>query len=128
MTYLNARAHALQLRRVHESIFENSLSDFGSPVRLGHQSHVLRLHIGGKAGILLSLQVRGAYSIATTDVQRALIDLFDVDANVAQLRDHAITVFRIAVPDFQSAPGDCRGDDERSRLNTIRNDGVLRAT
>src|SRR2546421_11670994 len=125
MTYLNARAHALQLRRVHESIFENSLSDFGSPVRLGHQSHVLRLHIGGKAGILLSLQVRGAYSVATTDVQRALIDLFDCDADVAQLGDHAITVFRIAVSDFQSTFSDGRGDNERSCLDSIGNDWML---
>src|SRR5581483_6601520 len=51
-------AHAHQFLRVHEPVLKNIFRHHRSPIRLGYQRHVLRLHVGGKAGIFLSINIR----------------------------------------------------------------------
>src|SRR5229473_2736250 len=107
---------------MHEAILENSLSDYRSPLGLSHECHVLRLHVSRKMRIGLGDQVTRFQSArAAAHVQRALIDLFNLNADLAQFADDAITVFRITVPDFEFAVGDSAGHDERSGFDSIGN-------
>src|SRR6202040_3537837 len=49
---LDVRAHSHHFQRVHKTVFEDVFDDDRRPLGLGRQRHVLRLHIGGEAGIL----------------------------------------------------------------------------
>src|SRR5260370_16871822 len=107
---------------MHEAILENSLSDYRSPLGLSHECHVLRLHVSRKMWIGLGDQVARSQSArAAAHVQRALIDLFNLNADLAQFADDAITVFRITVPDFEFAVRDTSGYTKPSAFYSIGN-------
>ena len=52
-------AHAVELADMHEAIFEDVFGDDGGAFGLGHEGHVLRLHVGGEAGELFGGHVGG---------------------------------------------------------------------
>ncbi len=60
-------------------------------------------------------------------MQSALVDLFNLDTNLAQPGNDAIAMFRITVFDLQFTFGNCGGHDESSGLDSIGNDRVLGA-
>ena len=60
-------------------------------------------------------------------MQSALVNLFDFDADFAQLGDDPVAVLRIAVLNLQLAIRYGAGDDESAGFNSIRNDRVLGA-
>ena len=55
--------------RVHEAVLEDLLGDQRDALGLRHQGHVLRLQVGGEAGILLGGHVHGAQRAGGRDAQ-----------------------------------------------------------
>ena len=51
-------------------VLKDALRDHRGAFGLGHESHVLGLHVGGEAGILLRDRVRGAQRSGALDLQQ----------------------------------------------------------
>src|SRR5215211_2023641 len=58
-------------------------------------------------------------------MQSALIDLFDLDADLAQLGDEDRRMFRDTALDLKLAPGNGGRDEECARLYAVGDDRVL---
>ena len=84
MSDLDLRPHALQFGSMHEAVLENCFRNYGTAVRLGHQRHVLSLHVRGKIWIRLSPQIaRVQISRTATHMQCTLIHFFNFDPHFA---------------------------------------------
>ena len=100
---------------MHEPIFENIFSDDRRSIGLSHQRHVLRLHVGGKAWILLR------YDIGRTKVHRCCEVLFDLKpfqycAGFTELFNDAAEVYWVGIEQVELAIRYRSGHEKRSRL------------
>ena len=116
--------HASHFAGVQETIFENSFGDSRSALGLRGQSHVLRLHVCGEAGIFLGGDVGGDEFVAVVDAKSGVIENFNGDAGGLQLGDDGVEVRGIAIGDGEVAIGDGAGDEEGAGLDAVGDDGV----
>ena len=81
-------SHARQLGHVLEAVLEHRLADRGVAARLGHQRHVLRLQVGGEAGVRRGHYVaRQQVAVARdADPVRARLDLGAARGQLLQQR------------------------------------------
>ena len=105
-------------------MFSRHLAD---ALGLRGQRHVLRLHVGGKAGILFGGDVGGAQLRRGAHAHRIGAEHIDARAGFVELGDHGAQVRRIAVGHGQIAAGDGAGDQKCSRLDAVGVDAVARA-
>ncbi len=97
------------------------------PSALGGERHVLRLHVGGEAGVFLGGDIDGLrLPSLRTRSESALMVSMRAPASVS-LRDDSAEMAGIAVGDAEVAAGDGSGDEEGSRLDAIGIDAMLRA-
>jgi hypothetical protein len=68
--HFDIRAHADQLAHVHEAILEDVLFHRGGAFGLGGQGHVLRLHVGGEAGVFFGGDIVGLQIAFAAHAQR----------------------------------------------------------
>ena len=94
---------------------------------LGGQRHVLRLHVGGEAGVLFGGDVGGAQLAVGAHAHRIGAENIDAGAGLFQLGDDRAQMRRIAVGHDQVAAGDGAGDQKCSRLDAVGIDAVARA-
>ena len=81
-------AHAHHFARVHEAVFEDRFADVRDAVRLSGQSHELRLHVRGEAGIFLGGDIRGNEFLCGADAQACRSLAANFDAALFELFDH----------------------------------------
>src|SRR5581483_1824474 len=91
---LDVGAHAHQFLGVHKAILENVLRNHRSPVGLGGQRHVLRLHVGGKAGILFGDHIGSPQMAVAKHANRVLI-VCDLHTCFDQPLQHRGEVLRV---------------------------------
>ena len=123
---LDVRAHADQFLRVHEAVLKNIFGDDRRAFGLRGQRHVLRLHVGGEAGILFGGHVGGVEGIVAhhaDGVRRGL----GFDADFVKLAEQRVEVGGIASGDVQVASGHGAGNDEGAGFDAVGNDAVLGA-
>src|ERR1035441_6065736 len=80
----DVRAHAVEFLHVHEAVLEDVFSDGGGAFGLGGERHVLRLHVGGEAGVLFGGDVGGLERAAAADADVLLADV-ELDATGFEL-------------------------------------------
>ena len=95
-------AHARQFLGVHEAVFEDRFGDDGDPLGLRHQRHVLRLQIGGEAGMLLGGDVDAAQLRRRTRTRSVPGAGSSLHAGLLQLGDQRAQMFRLAAGDRRS--------------------------
>ena len=120
-------AHAGQFLGVHEAVFENRLDDDGDAFGLGHQRHVLRLQVGGEAGIFLGGHIHGAQAAGAAHAQGGGVRLCHLRAGLLQLGHERAHVLGHAAGHRDVAAGDGAGDQKRAGLDAVGDDGVLGA-
>src|SRR5207249_11959402 len=96
----NVRAHTHQFARVHEPVFENVFGNDRSPNSLGHQGHVLRLHVGREPWILLGDYVSSSNVFGAADRQAARTCL-NLDAAFTKFFDDTGKMERIAIDQLE---------------------------
>ena len=123
---LDVRAHAHHFQRVHEPVLENVFRDDRRALGLGGQRHVLRLHVGGEAGILFGHNVRGFDGIVAHHAHR-IGGVPRLDSDFGQLFEQRAEMRGIAARDVQVSAGHGSRNDERGGFDAVRNDSVFRA-
>src|SRR4030095_12617542 len=113
---------------MHEAVFKDRLLYDGLAFRLRHQRHVLGLHVSGKLRMRLRRYILRGQLFRTGNAQRARIDFFDTDTNLAKLVDYGGEVQWLTVFYFEIALRDGCRRNEGSRFDPIGNDRVLSAT
>jgi len=112
---------------MHEAIFKDCFLDVGLAFSLRHQRHVLGLHVSGKLRMRVRRYVFRGQLFRTGNAQRARINLFNADTNLAKLFDYGAKVQWLTVFDFEIALRDSCRRDEGSRFDAIGNDRVFSA-
>ena len=111
---------------MHEAVLKDVLGDHRSAIRLGGQGHVLRLHIGGEAGIFFSIDV-GGQQTAVPDHADAVVRDLKVRSRFAELLQQCAEVAGLAVGHDEIAAGHGAGNDECARRNAVGDDAVSRS-
>ncbi len=111
---------------MHKAVLKNIFGDGRSALGLREQRHELRLHVSWEAGILLGRHIACGKWIVPHHPHRLAVGL-NLDSNFLELRKQSIEVRRIAARDIEITASHSPGDDERSGLNSIRDNAVLRA-
>jgi len=118
--------HSNELRSVHKTIFEDRLFDMCGSLGLGHQSHILSLHIRWKQWVRLSGYIQRLQSFCTSSYMKdAFGNLVDLNSHSEELVDQSLDMSRLAITNFKFAVGDGSSDNESSCFNTIGDDRVL---
>src|SRR6201999_3737874 len=99
--------------------------DDGGAFGLGDESHVLRLHVGGEAGVFLGSHVGADEFVAAADAKRSLADRVDANADLLHFGDDGAEVFGGAIFDGEIATGNGAGDEKCAGLDAVGNDGVF---
>ena len=120
-------AHPRHFLRVHEAVFENRLDDDRDAFRLRHESHVLRLQIGGEAGILFRGHIHRAQFAARPHAHATGGGLCHLRPGLLQFRHERAHVLRIALGHRHVTAGDGSGHHKRAGLDAVGDDGVLGA-
>ncbi len=94
------------------------------PCGLRGERHVLRLHVGGEAGILFGVHVGGLERLIAHDADGVGFDR-GLDAGFFQLGEDGGEVRGVAAGDVEVAAGERARDDERAGLDAVGNDAVL---
>ena len=92
---------------------------------LGGEGHVLRLHVGGEAGVFFGRDVDGFEVAFAANAERVGADGVDARAGVGEPRDDCAEMSGVAVGDAEVAAGDCAGDEEGSGLDAVGVDAVF---
>src|SRR5208283_1711925 len=107
---LDIRAHANQFLRVHEAVLENIFRDDRRAGGLGGERHVLRLHIGGEAGIFFRVHVGGCKRLVAHDADGVGFHR-GLHASFPELLQDAGKVRGLASGDVESSRLDAVGDN-----------------
>ena len=120
----DVRAHAHHFAGVEEAVFEDGFGDDGGAVGLSGESHVLSLHVGGKARVFLGGDVGGDEFVAVVDADGGVVTNFHGNAGGLELGDDGAEMGGITVGDGDVAIGDGSSDEESACFDAIWNDGV----
>ena len=112
---------------VQETIFKNSFVDDGSAFGLRGQRHILRLHVGGEAGILFGGDVGGDKFSYAVDAQLSRTSLLNRHARFAQFADNRAEMQRLAIGERDIAVGDSASDEKCAGFDAVGNHGVFGA-
>ena len=121
---LDLRAHAHELKHVHEAVFKNAFFHDAGPFGKAHECHKLGLHVCGKAGVGLGFYIRAAQGPSATR-QHALGGVGDLHAHAAQFENNGFKVFERTVAQHQLAAGNAGSHEKSSRLNAVGHNGVF---
>ena len=121
------RPHALQLRSVHETVFEDGFDDVRFPGRLRHQRHELGLHVGRKAGVFPCRDIDGAQLGAAAHDQRGIVGGGNFAAGLLHLFQHGLQMRAIRAFQAQFIPDERPGNQKGAGFDPVGNDAVLGA-
>src|ERR1700761_1217731 len=119
--HLDVRPHAGELLDMHEAVLKYVLHYDGRSIRLRGQSHVLRLHIRGEAGILLGGDIRAAQIAFAAHPNRVALDIHTNTAFL-QFGNNGAQMRRIALGHAEIASGDGSCDEECAGFDAVRID------
>ena len=88
---------------MHEAVFKDSFLYYGLAFRLRHQRHVLGLHVSGKLRMRMRRYIFRGQLFRTGNPQRARINFFNTDSNLAKLIDYRGEVQWLTVLYFEIA-------------------------
>src|SRR6266511_2521068 len=123
----DVRAEPLQLLHVHEPILEHGLRDLRRALGEAEEHHQLGLPVGREALVRRGLHVHWAGPAVAYHAHPAA-DLCDLRADSAQLLDERREVLGHAALDGDVAAGERPRDEERPRLDPVRDDRVIERT
>ncbi len=112
---------------MHEAVLEDVFGNERRAFGLGGEGHVLRLHVGGEAGILLGGDVGGFERTARHATRSVSAPTSNAHAALLQLCDERAEMLGVAVGDDKVAAGDGSGDEEGSGFDAVGIDAVAGA-
>src|SRR5260370_20669563 len=121
------RAHADHFGGVEEAVLKDGFGDDGGAFGLRGQGHVLRLHVGGEAGIFLSSDIGSDKFGGPADTQCGVVDAFDGNTGLLEFSDDGAQVGWVAIRNTQVAVGEGPGDQVGARFDAVGDYGMLRA-
>ena len=111
---------------MHEPILKNIFRDHGSAIGLSSQHHILRLHIGGKARILLGFHVH-CLQVAASGHAYRICGFTNSHAHFLQLLQQRSQMTRLAGGNHQVAASKRTRHDEGARFNAVGNNAMPRS-
>ena len=111
---------------MHEAVLKNVFRDDRRACSLRGKRHVLRLHVGGKAGIFFRIHVGGLERLIAHDPYRVGFH-GSFDAGLRELLQDTGKVRGIASGHVDVSAGEGSGDDEGSGFDAVGDDAVPRA-
>src|SRR5206468_1084451 len=124
--HVDVGAHAHQLLRVQEAVLEDRLGDRAGAGGARHEGHELRLEVGREAGIGHGLRVDGGELAVALDANAAL-PLAHRHTRLAELGEERLQMIGARPGHLHRAAGHRRRHHEGTRLDAVRDDGVLAA-
>src|SRR5208283_5496388 len=112
-------SHANHFAGVQESVFKDGFRDDGSTFGLRGKRHVLRLHVGGEAGIFLSGNIGGNQFVSIVNADGRSIRNIYRHTGGLQFGYDGDQVGGRAVGDGQIVIGDSTGNQKSTSLDAV---------